>query len=393
MTTITASGTSKRLESRAAAAQAVEQARAKLGKEAPHFGFLFASPEHHLRDAMAEARKAAGVDLLGCTTAGEVTERGLTHGGLAVLLVSSDSMQAHAGFAGALAENPSAAADELDAATATRRKAAGQLGRHHSTTVVLTDGLAGTGEHLVEELFHQSRAGSQIVGGAAGDEGKFVRTEVAVGPDTGSNAAASLQIFSTKRWGVGVNHGLRSTTKQLRVTRAERNVVYELDGRPAFEHYVEHAAQRGVRLAPESASPYLVANELGIHFFDKIARVRAPLSVGPGGSLRCAAEIPSGSIVSILDGDADNMIEAARSAAIEAHSNLMGEPAAGVLLFDCVCRGMILKAQFQREIDAVRSVFGDLPVAGFLTYGEIARYKGRLDGWHNATAVVVAIPR
>ena len=98
-------------------------------------------------------------------------------------------------------------------------------------------------------------------------------------------------------------------------------------------------------------------------------------------------------MLSILDGDPDNMVEAARSAANEAKSNLMGEPAAGVLLFDCVCRGMILKTQFQREIDAVRSVFGAVPVAGFLTYGEIARYKGRLDGWHNATAVVVAIPK
>jgi hypothetical protein len=33
------------------------------------------------------------------------------------------------------------------------------------------------------------------------------------------------------------------------------------------------------------------------------------------------------------------------------------------------------------------------PIAGFLTYGEIARYSGRLDGWHNTTAVVAAIPK
>jgi len=86
------------------------------------------------------------------------------------------------------------------------------------------------------------------------------------------------------------------------------------------------------------------------------------------------------------------MVEAARSAAEEAKKHLGGKKAAGVLLFDCVCRGMILKEGFQKEIDAVRSVFGDAPITGFLTYGEIARYEGKLDGWHNATAVVVAIP-
>jgi methyl-accepting chemotaxis protein len=72
--------------------------------------------------------------------------------------------------------------------------------------------------------------------------------------------------------------------------------------------------------------------------------------------------------------------------------NLRGARASAVLLFDCVCRGMILDRAFGREIEEVQSVFPDVPVAGLLTYGEIARFKGRLEGWHNTTAVVVAIP-
>jgi methyl-accepting chemotaxis protein len=98
-------------------------------------------------------------------------------------------------------------------------------------------------------------------------------------------------------------------------------------------------------------------------------------------------------MVSILDGEPDAMVTAARSAAEEAKKHVGGADAAAVLLFDCVCRGMILKDAFQREIGAVRSTFGGVPIAGFLTYGEIARYQGQLDGWHNATAVVVAIPK
>jgi hypothetical protein len=137
----------------------------------------------------------------------------------------------------------------------------------------------------------------------------------------------------------------------------------------------------------------MIANELGIHFFDKVSRARAPLSAGADGSLTCAAAIPEGAMISILDGDPDSMVSAASSAAEEAKEHLEGASAAGVLVFDCVCRGMILKDAFQREIDAVRAIFGDVPVAGFLTYGEIARYQGRLEGWHNTTAVVVAIPK
>jgi len=178
----------------------------------------------------------------------------------------------------------------------------------------------------------------------------------------------------------------------MRVTKAVGNVLYQVNNAPAFEIYREHARERGLRLSPTTASPYMIANELGIHFFDRVSRARAPLSVGTDGSLTCAAAIPEGAMISILDGEPDAMVAAATGAAEEAREHLQGAEPAGVLLFDCVCRGMNLKEAFQREIDAVRQVFGDIPVAGFLTYGEIARYQGRLEGWHNTTAVVVAIP-
>ncbi len=53
---------------------------------------------------------------------------------------------------------------------------------------------------------------------------------------------------------------------------------------------------------------------------------------------------------------------------------------------------MILKDSFHREVEAVRSVFPQTPICGFLTYGEIARTNDKLDGWHIATAIVAAIP-
>jgi methyl-accepting chemotaxis protein len=96
--------------------------------------------------------------------------------------------------------------------------------------------------------------------------------------------------------------------------------------------------------------------------------------------------------VSILDGEVDSMIAAAAEAAREAKDALGGRRPAAAIVFDCVCRGMILGDDFGREIDAIRGQLGDVPVLGFLTYGEIARYPGRASGWHNATAVVVAIP-
>jgi hypothetical protein len=393
MSTVTASGVSRNTDSRLAAAEAVGAALAGLKGERPNFGFLFVSPERDFRAAlMAACGAAACAEIIGCTTAGEITEQGLVHEGVAIMLVASDTSVARVAFAERLKADAVGVARRLCSVVGDLRKQVGGRDVKHLTTVLLTDGLSGSAERLVTEMYDRGQGGAQIVGGAAGDEGQFRLTHVGAGENGASDAAAALHVFSAGPWGVGVNHGLRSTTKPMRVTRATGNVVFELDGEPAFATYVRHAAARGITLTPDNAAPYLVGNELGIHFFERIIRARAPLAVGADGSLSCAAEIPQGSMVSILDGDPPSMVEAARSAALEAKNHLGAGEAAGVLLFDCVCRGMILREGFNREVEAVRSVFGEVPTAGFLTYGEIARYGGRLDGWHNATAVVVAIP-
>ncbi len=394
MSTITASGVSKNKDSAVAASEAVNAALSRLNGQKPSFGLLFASPERDLKVTLASARRAASeADIIGCTTAGEITEQGLVHDGVAVLLVASSASAVGMAYSEGLKADTEGVGLKLSNGLTYQRKMAGMRDLKHLTTVLLTDGLSGSGEKLVTDLYDRARGGAQIVGGAAGDEGKFKTTYVGAGENAASDAVAALHVFSASPWGVGVNHGLRSTTKPMRVTKAVGNVVYELDGEPAFGSYVRHAAARGVSLTRENAARYLIGNELGIHFFEKIIRARAPLAVGADGSLTCAAEIPQGSMVSILDGDPKSMVEAARTAAAEAKEHLGTAEAAGVLLFDCVCRGMILGDGFHREIEAVHSVFGNVPTAGFLTYGEIARYRGNLDGWHNATAVVVAIPK
>jgi methyl-accepting chemotaxis protein len=392
MPKVVGTGMSSRREARKAAEEAARGALKRLGGAKPSFGFVFASPDLDLGSAVNEVRRAVGCDIVGSSTAGQFTESGRADDGLVVELVAADNTSHRVDFGRGLKADHRAIAARFTGAASETKAAARTAGRRHLTTILLADGLAGTGEELVQEMFEQSMSVSQIVGGAAGDAGRFRETFVAAGRDCASDAAAVVHVFDANPWGVGVNHGLRPTTKPMRVTRAAGTVLYAIDGQPAFEVYRRHAMDRGVSLTRENASAYMIANELGVHFFSSLSRARAPLSVGEDGSLSCAAPVPEGSFVSILDGEPASMIAAARAAAEEARERLGKAKAAGILLFDCVCRGMILKEAFSQEIDAVRSVFGDVPVAGFLTYGEIAQYAGRVEGWHNTTAVVVAIP-
>ena len=392
-TATSGSGQSTVTDTRRAVEEAVRMALKPLGGSPPSFGFLFVAPRHDLGVALGVAERCApGASFMGCTTAGEITERGLTRGGVAALVISSPDTAFELRTEKGVKADPASAARRLCDGFAASAKAAAGRGLGASTTIVLADGLNGAGEELVNQIMAATRPFHQVVGGAAGDDGAFKASTVGGGTEAHGDGASVLHTFSRTPWGVGVDHGLKATTRPMRVTRAARNVVHELDGRPAFDVYREYAEQKGVRLEPASAGPFLIGNELGILVFDEIKRARAPLSVGADGSLSCAADIPEGAHVAILDGEPDSMVSAAKRAAEEAQRNLKGARAAAVLLFDCVCRGMILDQGFGREIDAVQSVFPDVPVAGLLTYGEIARFKGRLDGWHNTTAVVAAIP-
>jgi hypothetical protein len=61
-----------------------------------------------------------------------------------------------------------------------------------------------------------------------------------------------------------------------------------------------------------------------------------------------------------------------------------------MLAFDCIARRAVLgDAGIKREIDCIAAHAGG-PVAGFYTYGEIARTHG-VNGFHNQTLVVLAV--
>ncbi len=76
---------------------------------------------------------------------------------------------------------------------------------------------------------------------------------------------------------------------------------------------------------------------------------------------------------------------------MDALASLNGLPPMGLIAFDCVARRGVLGNQgIRSEIQRVARQAGGAPVAGFYTYGEIARTRGT-GGFHNQTLVVLAV--
>lgn len=370
--------------------QAIDQARARLGGETAELGFLFVSPELSLADAMAAARAALpDTDLAGCTTAGEITEQGLSEGGVAVLLIR----WGEASHLVKLTPNTDIALEQVAQQLQTPLfEKAMDLGKR-AACVVLGDGLSPMFEHVVAQLRRSAHGEHSVVGGGAGDGRRFAHTQVAANDLFADGGIVCVQVMTKNPWGVGVAHGVHPVSSRMTVTESSGNIVQTIDGRPAFGMYREYAASLGIELDEQNAPQFLVENELGVLLFEDLVRVRAGLRVGPRGSIHFAGEVPEGSTVCIVRGEADDILAAATSAALRAKAGLGDVPAAGVLVFSCVCRGLVLGPRYGEEVQALRSVFPDVPIAGFSSYGEVACTSQKLDGYHNNAIVVAAIPR
>jgi hypothetical protein len=309
-----------------------------------------------------------------------------------VLLVASERLRCRAVATRGVAASPDAAAKALAAPFAALQKQATAAGLGLGTTVLLVDGLAGSGEALAQGLLKHTRLFQQVVGAAAGDGGQF-KAAPAGGPGAeGADVAAAAHVFDRVPWGVGVDHGFTPTGAPLTATRASARTLQTLDAGPAYDAYRAAAEAAGTPLPREGAGAHLITHPLGIHFLGEVHRLRAAMGAGPEGELKLLVPLAVGEVVSIMEATPDALVAAAGRAAAEARDRLGASEAAGVLVFDCLSRGMVLGREFQREIDAVKAVFPGAPLAGFLGYGQLARYRSPRAGWHTGAVVVTAIP-
>ena len=87
-----------------------------------------------------------------------------------------------------------------------------------------------------------------------------------------------------------------------------------------------------------------------------------------------------------------NQIASARKAAAIAKKKAGNTKLSGALIFDCVCRGLLLGKDFSMAVDEFKNVLGSIPILGWETYGEICFAPGEFSGFHNTTSAVLLLP-
>jgi hypothetical protein len=361
----------------------------QLGGDVPDALVVFASPDqdhHALLDALTGACRPKV--LVGCSSAGEFTSEAAGVGMTCAVALSAPEMRFTAAIGRGLRSDRARAAGELVGGLHGLQTP----GYQYHAALILTDALAGYADDLVDRLTLLTGGVYRFFGGGAGDDARFERTVVFCGDEVVSDAAVALEILSNKPIGVGVRHGWTPGGERMRITEAVGMRVGSLNAIPAAEVFDSHATATGQRFDREEPVPFFLHNVLGLETPEGY-RLRVPLAVADDGSVACAADVPAGGTACIMTASAASAAEAAAEATRSALAQLEGNEPALALVFDCVATRLRLGQAFGAELAAVQAELGEVPMAGFNTYGQVAQAEGQFGGFHNCTAVVCTIPR
>jgi hypothetical protein len=344
---------------------AVAELVAAVGEVELAGALLFCSHRYPREDlARALTARLPGVPLIGCTSAGELTNRGYDTD--SVLLI---------GFPAASFSMASLRFDDLDhfnpelAQGAIRQLVAGARLDHgaavdlHQVALFFVDGLSHREELLTMTAQH-ALGDVQLIGGSSGDGLSFRETAVLHEGRFHSDAAVIAVLTSRRPMHVFCANHYRPGPAKMVITEAdpETRTVYEINAAPAAEEYLRLAS-------PVAGSP----EALDVHFFaahPPMVRtggqfhVRSVQSANPDGSLTFYCAIDTGVVLTI--GEPVDRLSWMREL-FEQVSHKVGA-IDHIIGFDCVLNR--LDAEDRQILREVSELYVENKVLGFNTYGE-----------------------
>ena len=188
-----------------------------------------------------------------------------------------------------------------------------------------------------------------------------------------------------------VSQGCRPIGEPLTVTRAEKNIVFELAGRPpmkVLQEMLPRLPARDQKLARSALFLGRVINEYREEFSRGDFLIRNLIGSDPqSGALAVGDLMRTGQTVQFQVRDADTADEDLRHLLTNERRELGGSQPCGVLLFSCVGRGEGMYGAAHHDIKLVQESLGPVPAAGFFCNGEIGPV-GQRAFIHGFTSVV-----
>lgn len=318
---------------------------------------------------------------LGCTTAGEISNKGVSDDTCVLTAVHFDRVQVQA------ASTRLAGMDDSFAAGQRLAQALPLLGLR--AVLVLGQGVNINGSALIGGLTGVLGPDVLVTGGLAGDGAAFMETFVLDDSGAYNDHVACVGLYGE---GLRVAHGSFGGWMPFgparKVTRCADNVLYELDGEPALEVYKRYLGEHAKDLP--AAGLLFPFSMLGSDHAEA-GLIRTILAVDEAqGSLTLAGDIDPAGYLRLMHASTDGLVDGAELAAQAARLALQSPGQGLALLVSCVGRKLVMGGRVEEEVEVVADVLSQGAVlTGFYSYGEISPFSGDLScKLHNQTMTI-----
>jgi small ligand-binding sensory domain FIST len=360
-----------------ATGQAVEEAArgaiAHAGISRADFAMIFFTADHagQKRELVTSLIRAIGTDcVVGSSAAGVVTGDSEIEGshGVAVLALASDEISARPFIFEPLKEN------ETNLGTSFGEFLAKTL-EQNSLMVLLPDTYNGNPQRLLESM--ASKAGFHpVVGAGSTENGAVGATFQLCGDKIATNSVAGAYVSGAFNVHLDITQGCQPISEPMVITKAERNLIYEINDRPAidvFARLLKGPLAEDIRRAlmvlfvglpadrqenSVAAGKYLVRNIIGLD--------------PEKGILGVAEEVTKGEAMIFAMRDGERAREDLGQMLQRQVATLGGKKPAFGLYFNCCARGTSLYGLPGIDSAYIHQALGDFPLIGMFGGYELA---------------------
>jgi hypothetical protein len=323
---------------------------------------FFCSTDYNLAvlaETMAEC--FAGVQVVGCTSAGTIGSLGYREYGISGASFASGAFTAVAGRISQLDQFDNREGQAFVQAQLQRLEAkASRADAKNSFALLLIDGLS-LREELVAWSLQSALGKLPLVGGSAGDGLRFDCSQVYVDGQFHTNSALLVLITTALPFRVFKTQHFAPTDERMVVTEADstRRIVKEINGLPAVEEYA-----RVVGTCPRDLGPMHFAVSPIVVILDGTSYVRSIQTVNPDGSLTLFCAIEEGLVLRAARGM--DLVANLRQSMADLQAEL-GQPQ---LILGCDCILRKLEINQKALTGRVEDLFKTFRLVGFNSYGE-----------------------
>jgi|GEM_PF-1276455 len=286
--------------------------------------------------------------IIGTTTAGEIQEGKILEKSIVISLsVFRQTKLKSIHLAG------------IDSETMGREAARAIVNTETKCVIIFADGLQCAGDDILYGFDSVCSHEIIIAGGMSGDNNLMAKTYCIHGTDVfeGGVVAVSLSSSVLKVF-YTYNLSWLPIGREMTITKAEGNIVYEIDNTPVLDIYAHYLGDEVIRNMPGSMIEFpLIYQEGGIDI------ARSTLGLSGDGGVMFAGNMIEGKNVRFGIGSPDMICKGIKTN----YDLAIRNPIEGIFVYSCTGRKIFLGNNLEAEFTPLASI---APLGGFFTYGE-----------------------